>query len=174
MIHNIFLVFFDILVTWESSFWSSHLLARLSCLNYCLEGFWGPVVCDFSKQRNLFAVLVISNKWKLEGVEVAGSRITVGARALSKHVPRSLSSWWGSFSGTGLYTVAFSQIWVMLGCLQIVICSVLVTITNDVCLQLVFSCQVSSMLTLPGTEILGGLLHKKSVVITVPWCLARL
>jgi hypothetical protein len=39
---------------------------------------------------------------KLGELEVAGSQITVGARALAKHVPRSSKGWWGSFSGTGI------------------------------------------------------------------------
>jgi hypothetical protein len=39
---------------------------------------------------------------KLGELEVAGSHITVGARALAKHVPRSSKGWWGSYSGTGI------------------------------------------------------------------------
>lgn len=48
-------------------------------------------------------------KWKCgRGVEVPGCRISVGARALAKHVPRSLDGWWGSITGTGM---PFSLFW---------------------------------------------------------------
>ncbi|CAK9859104.1 unnamed protein product [Sphagnum jensenii] len=43
---------------------------------------------------------LISSFSMLNNPNVAGSHITVGARALAKHVPRSSKGWWGSFSGT--------------------------------------------------------------------------
>lgn len=47
-------------------------------------------------------MLVKLKSENLGGLEVAGCRISVGARALAKHVPRSLDGWWGSITGTGI------------------------------------------------------------------------
>ena len=35
-------------------------------------------------------------------VKISGCKLTVGARALAKHVHRSISGWWGHFSGSGM------------------------------------------------------------------------
>ena len=43
------------------------------------------------------------------GLEVAGCRLSVGARALAKHVPRSLDGWWGIITGTGMAFALFEQ-----------------------------------------------------------------
>ncbi|KAG0589311.1 hypothetical protein KC19_1G011900 [Ceratodon purpureus] len=44
--------------------------------------------------------LLVDSFSALQNPDVAGCRITVGARALAKHVPRSLDGWWGSITGT--------------------------------------------------------------------------
>lgn len=61
----------------------------LFCLIFCLHHWL----------HYLSAELRIGN---VGGLEVAGCRISVGARALAKHVPRSLDGWWGSITGTGM------------------------------------------------------------------------
>lgn len=48
-----------------------------------------------------FGMLSASYMLYLGGVEVPGSKLTVGARALAKHVHRSSDGWWGVFTGTG-------------------------------------------------------------------------
>jgi hypothetical protein len=35
-------------------------------------------------------------------LKISGCKLTVGARALAKHVHRSASGWWGRFSGSGM------------------------------------------------------------------------
>lgn len=48
--------------------------------------------------RSYFICLILNFRVLLE---VKGSTLTNGARALSKHVNRSYNGWWGSFGGSG-------------------------------------------------------------------------
>lgn len=43
--------------------------------------------------------LLLASFVESSGAEVAGTKLTVGGRALAKHVHRSSSGWWGSFTG---------------------------------------------------------------------------
>lgn len=67
-------------------------------------GNWSDFASDLSSFLfNMWLQIRVGlvEKWEFGGLEVAGCQISVGARALAKHVPRSLDGWWGSVTGTG-------------------------------------------------------------------------
>ncbi|MCO5610664.1 hypothetical protein L7F22_064904 [Adiantum nelumboides] len=47
--------------------------------------------------------LLMASFLEANKIDVAGTKLTTGARALSKHVHQCSSGWWGNFSGNGLH-----------------------------------------------------------------------
>lgn len=87
-----------IFVNWYSCFigWSRRIKPVMLHILVLFKKAVGFLIMIFL--RSYFICLILNFRVLLE---VKGSTLTSGARALSKHVNRSYNGWWGSFGGSG-------------------------------------------------------------------------
>lgn len=55
----------------------------------------------------MYCYVLLFSHLQILFLEVKGNKLTVGARALAKHVHRSSDGWWGPFTGNGK-SISFS------------------------------------------------------------------
>lgn len=82
---------------------------QLDIIMYCSS----PILINasISTIRCTCRSIVIWLSWHRILLEVEGCSLTDAARALSKHVNRSSSGWWGVLSGSGMYVLLGAPFW---------------------------------------------------------------